>query len=483
MARIADGNAQNPYTNAYIISACSFAYEGLSRLLAGKGIDASRVVYDADHVKKDELDVIFRASEIRIYVFLQGDVSSVLSTLKKLVFLLNYSHKPVSVLILCSLPLSWLYRMLLSLVYDKDKISAIRVAGSSLTCHEIVQDDFHLLEVAARMEERLTGSVYNGLSSRELDAVLSFYRGVPVKVQSRRLGLADKTIYTHRHEGLRKMQFIQRWLNDAKMTRDLSRNIRDSQLSKIQNVESVFNYDIESKGIFPVYQVITNRKKQATGFEILLRWRRNGRIQKPAEFLTHLNNKNTWLKLTALVLDAAVRGINKYNGKYFFSVNIPPELSSGDALPGMAKKAVELLHQPEWADRLVFEFAESIDVTKDPRIPVTMNRIRQIGCRLVLDDCFSNDHVMFPVRHVHFDGLKLDKDLVDKFGSNESDCSLIKAILYYSEMTETLCTAEGVDSEDKFETLIAMGVNSFQGFYLSEPVKEAEMDRMVRQFS
>lgn len=49
-------------------------------------------------------------------------------------------------------------------------------------------------------------------------------------------------------------------------------------------------------------------------------------------------NSEIWLKLTALVIHAAVSGINKYNGKYYFSVNIPPQLASGNALPGMAKR-------------------------------------------------------------------------------------------------------------------------------------------------
>ena len=112
-----------------------------------------------------------------------------------------------------------------------------------------------------------------------------------------------------------------------------------------------------------------------------------------------------------------------------------------------------------------------------------MQGIRQNGCRLFLDDCFSSDHVMFPVRQVEFDGLKLDRDIVDKFVANESDYNLIKAMQYYSDITGGTCVAEGVDSAEKFDMLAALGLNSFQGYYLSKAVVENELDRMVRQFS
>lgn len=65
---------------------------------------------------------------------------------------------------------------------------------------------------------------------------------------------------------------------------------------------------------------------------------------------------------------------------------------------------------------------------------------------------------MFPVRQVHFDGLKLDRDIVGKFVANDNDYKLIKAIQIYSDMTGSECIAEGVDSEEKFEKLVALGV-------------------------
>lgn len=83
-----------------------------------------------------------------------------------------------------------------------------------------------------------------------------------------------------------------------------------------------------------------------------------------------------------------VRDINIMGNSIFQSifrlVSLPER-----ALPEMARKAIGMLLKPQWAEKLVFEFAEDIDVTKDKKIPETMRHLRNTGCRLFLDDCFS----------------------------------------------------------------------------------------------
>jgi EAL domain-containing protein (putative c-di-GMP-specific phosphodiesterase class I) len=54
---------------------------------------------------------------------------------------------------------------------------------------------------------------------------------------------------------------------------------------------------------------------------------------------------------------------------------------------------------------------------------------------------------------------------------------------FYSDITGRDCVAEGVDSKEKFDKLVALGIKNFQGYYLSKAVKEEELDRMVRLFS
>ncbi|MDY3587864.1 EAL domain-containing protein [Enterobacter asburiae] len=471
----------------FVISACGFTFQGYRLILNQYGIQASHIHFDGDEVSQQDLENILINQSAHIVVFLGKGIVSLLESLKRLASVLNALPVIRRVTLYGDLPDSWLYRTLGTLLNNSYQLSLIRLARVSdvITCihthHHVFKDRSYVLR--DRYKDNSSQETVKWLTKREIDVLLNFYRGMSVKEMCDEMGLSNKTVYTHRKEGVLKLRLIKRWLNDSHNFSAERRIKRRNQNTDFTDKESEIFNALYKKEIFPAYQIITDRDKKGVGFEILIRWNKNGKIVKPASFLTDISNHEIWLKIMALVIHAAVSGINKYNGKYYFSVNIPPRLASGKALPDMAKKAIDMLLKPQWAEKLVFEFAEDIDVTKDKRIPETMRHLRNTGCRLFLDDCFSNHQTMFPVRQVHFDGLKLDRDIVEHFVANDNDYNLIKAIQIYSDMTGTDCIAEGVDSEEKFEKLVALGVKNFQGYYLSRAVKEEELDRMVRIFS
>ncbi|SAD63626.1 protein YjcC [Enterobacter cloacae] len=472
---------------SFVISACGFTFQGYSLMLNKYGIQASHIHFDGDEVSPHDVENIFVNHNAHIVTFLGKGIIGLLESLKRLASVLNALPVIRRVTLYGDIPDGWLYRTLGSLLNNTHQLSLIRIASISdiISCFDTYHKGFKDRSRLLRDYNKDISAQENlkWLTRREVDVLLHFYRGMSVKELCDKMALSNKTVYTHRKEGVLKLHLIKRWLHDPHNFKAEGSIKRQSQNAGFTDKEVEVFKALHKKEIFPAYQIITDRDKKGVGFEILIRWNKNGKIVKPASFLTDISNYEIWLKMTALVIHAAISGINKYNGKYYFSVNIPPRLASGNALPDMARKAISMLLKPQWAEKLVFEFAEDIDVTKDKRIPETMRHLRNTGCRLFLDDCFSNHQTMFPVRQVHFDGLKLDRDIVEHFVANDNDYNLIKAIQIYSDMTGTDCIAEGVDSEEKFEKLVAMGIKNFQGYYLSRAVKEEELDRMVRLFS
>ncbi|HBL4970622.1 TPA: EAL domain-containing protein [Enterobacter cloacae] len=480
-------NNHDCHAQEFVISACSFTFQGYRLLLKEQGGLASQVRFEDDVANREDVYTIIKNQDAKITVFLGEEIVDLLQSLRHLADLLNTLPVIRPVTLYGNIPDSWLYGTLRSLLNNNQKLSLIRIANSGDIIARVQKKNDACRDRSRSLQDHHADCSFKdrqkGLTNRELDVLLNFYRGMSVNKQCKKFGLTNKTVYTHRKAGLRKLQLIQLWYKTSQGFSAPGSGERQGKIESLSSTEvDVFNALLKRE-IFPAYQIITDENKKGVGFEILLRWNKNGKIIKPAHFLTGVKNRELWLNITALVLHAAVSGINKYNGKYYFSVNIPPELAAGNALPEMAKKAIKMLLKPQWAGNLVFEFAEDIDVTKDKTIPETMRRLRSTGCRLFLDDCFSSHQTMFPVRQVHFDGLKLDRDIVGKFVANDNDYKLIKAIQIYSDMTGSECIAEGVDSEEKFEKLVALGVKSFQGYYLSRAVKEEELDRMVRLFS
>lgn len=407
----------------FVISTCGFTFQGYRLILNQYGIQASHIHFDGDEASQQDLENILINQSAHIVVFLGKGIVSLLESLKRLASVLNALPVIRRVTLYGDIPDGWLYRTLGTLLNNSYQLSLIRIARvsdvvtGSQTHHHVFKDRSYLLR--DRYKDNSSQDNVKWLTKREIDVLLNFYRGISVKEMCDEMGLSNKTVYTHRKEGVLKLRLIKRWLHDSHNFNTERSIKRRSQNTEFTDKEAEIFNALYKKEIFPAYQIITDRDKKGVGFEILIRWNKNGKIVKPASFLTDISNHEIWLKITALVIHAAVSGINKYNGKYYFSVNIPPRLASGNALPDMAKKAIDMLLKPQWAEKLVFEFAEDIDVTKDKRIPETMRHLRNTGCRLFLDDCFSNHQTMFPVRQVHFDGLKLDRDIVEHFVAND----------------------------------------------------------------
>jgi EAL domain-containing protein (putative c-di-GMP-specific phosphodiesterase class I) len=82
----------------------------------------------------------------------------------------------------------------------------------------------------------------------------------------------------------------------------------------------------------------------------------------------------------------------------------------------------------------------------------------------MLDDCFSQSSVMFPVRTMRFSAYKLDMSIVNDMQRDQHALALIRSLIFYCQLTGSRCIAEGVDME-KFNKLKALGVDRFQGNY------------------
>ncbi|ELW9440260.1 hypothetical protein [Pluralibacter gergoviae] len=216
-----DGGRQHKYYA--IISACSYTWVGMSNLLSQRGIYPIRVMHATEELSGEEQEIIDEGEQTQLIVFLQGDLCTILLSLKKLILWLEHSSARSDVTIFSRLPACWLYGTLHSLLRNKNKLRDVRFGSSSDPCQSLTYGHYPLIEFAAREDAGPGFCCANGLSFRELNAVLHYYQGQSVKSQSLHTGLAGKTIYTHRQHGLKKLLGVQQWLNDAAVTREMNR--------------------------------------------------------------------------------------------------------------------------------------------------------------------------------------------------------------------------------------------------------------------
>lgn len=425
------------------------------------------------------------ASARRIVVFLPEDPLWLLTTLQQAALLLDQAATPLPMLILSRCPNGWLWHTLLHLVADRALLSEVRAASSDLPARCIAAllrghalQAYPPLPTLAEKEALIRHKPAAGLSKPELITILDLLHGANIAERALHRGVSQKTLYNQRTSGLKKMaeHHPQLAANFPGHPVTAQNKIDGEDLSAF---EREFVHAIHCRDLFPVFQPIVDDEQRLQGMEILSRWRRDGTILQPGAFLPEIQADYAWLVLTAFVLQEAVQKINRYPGSFYFSINIPQAIAGHIHLPRMLETARQQLRQPRHVDRLVLEFAETIDFRLQAHAAANIAELQRLGFRIALDDCYSQGSVFFPVRQIRFNEYKLDMSIVNEMQHDPHALALIKSLHYYCKLTGSRCVAEGVDSDEKFRMLKALGIDRFQGYLISPPVNGMELEALM----
>lgn len=474
------------YTTDFILSACGFAAAGLSALLQEGGHQV--VTLQSEGEAATLLFPSGAPAEVsRLVVWLPAEPSPMLQTLMAVISALNARHVALKeVVILSSLNPAWLWYTLLRQVSGRQRLACVFALNARLPYRKMKQsllasneDCFPVpLRELAREEERAHGAPPEGLTPREMSAMLALFEGSSVQEQSFRERLSPKTLYSQRVSGLRKL---------ASQLPSLSHLVPGGQkvqtgrgLQGLSVFGQAFSEAVHRGRVYPVFQPVMNRDMAVVGCEVLARWSRDGREVPPAEFLPSLSTRTALVSLTAFMLNAAILQINRFKGTVCFLVSVPPSLSGSGALMQMVSKALGLLGEASWSARLILEISGRTPMPAEGVLMDNLRSLRDRGVKIFMGDCFAEDNMFFPVRRGPFSGYRLDVSLVSKLEHDEGERQLTEGMAHYCRLTGRVFIADGVDTPAKLAIIKALGVEYYQGSLISPPVQLDELAGILR---
>ena len=462
----------------YILSPCLYAGKGLEQMMTQGCPYLTKLISPSLDIPM--LPALQPAR--RIVVYLPDDPLLLLITLQQAASLLESAARPTPMLILSRCPDGWLWHTLRHLVTRDGLLSKVRAIASDspISCLSIPQlnhgwQDYPLLAELVEKDRLIYGRTCSGLSKPELSALLSLLQGHSISVQSKLRGVSPKTLYHQRASGLKKIADFHPLLASAFPSYvKVGQNKR--KYSTLSTFEREFVHAINCRHLFPVFHPIVDSKYRLKGVEILIRWRRDGVVLYPNTFLPKIRSEYSWLMLTVFVLQEAIQKINQYKGEFYFSINIPEAIVNHRLTLQMMRHCLRQLHRPQLSKRLALEFSEVININQTEGVAQIIAELQKLGFCVMLDDCFSEGSVFFPVRSIQFNAFKLDVKIIRDMQQDPHALALIKSLHYYCELTESHCVAEGVDSIEKFEILKELGFNHFQGHFISRPMDNSAFE-------
>ena len=227
------------------------------------------------------------------------------------------------------------------------------------------------------------------------------------------------------------------------------------------------------------YQAQVDQDGRVLGAEALIRWQHPVRgLVSPGEFIRLAEETRLIVPIGRWVLNEACRQLAAWQGhpetaRLTLAVNVSP-LQFRD--PGfMLAVAAALKDSGAPAALLKLEITESVFLTD---IANTIKRLttlkRELGISLSLDDFGTGYSSLNYLKQLPLDQVKIDRSFVSDVHTNPSDAVIAAAVIALGRTFELEVVAEGVETIEQRDALVALGYNRFQGYLYGRPLDIGE---------
>ena len=121
------------------------------------------------------------------------------------------------------------------------------------------------------------------------------------------------------------------------------------------------------------------------------------------------------------------------------------------------------------ATEIVYEVTERSTIQSLEEFDATMKHYREQGYKIAVDDFGAGYSGLNRVCAFSPEYLKLDRNLIQEIDQDSLKKSAVSATIRFCKESGIKVIAEGIETEEEFNTLIELGADYGQGYYLSKP--------------
>jgi diguanylate cyclase (GGDEF)-like protein len=244
-------------------------------------------------------------------------------------------------------------------------------------------------------------------------------------------------------------------------------------------IEQGIRFGLEHGQFVPFFEPQVDLSTGAiVGFEVLARWNHPlSGIISPDVFIPVAEDIGVIGRLSEQVISEALREAASWDAAIKISVNISPsQLADG----WLAQRIIRMLAETGFpANRLVVEITES-SLFADIELARTIaTSLKNQGIRLALDDFGTGFSSLSHLRSLPFDIIKIDRSFVTNVHAKRENSAIIRAVTTLAGALSVPVCVEGIESEESYEAMVALGCQIGQGWYFGKPMRSGQVRELL----
>lgn len=220
-----------------------------------------------------------------------------------------------------------------------------------------------------------------------------------------------------------------------------------------------------------VQPIVNAANKTVLGGEVLLRWKQNGQVIAPSEFIPLMEAHHLIHPIGNWVFEQAVALCKKaicYVPDILISCNISYLQILKSTFFLFIKKTMD--KKGVLGRNLVLELTETVSATSHENLYRFIDKIRKEEIRFAIDDLGSGYSSLNFLFECPADIVKIDKSLTKKALTSPSNKNVLRTIVYACHEAKKRVCVEGIETVEELNEIMQTECDSFQGFYFYKPM-------------
>jgi EAL domain-containing protein (putative c-di-GMP-specific phosphodiesterase class I) len=259
--------------------------------------------------------------------------------------------------------------------------------------------------------------------------------------------------------------------------------VRDAEQQRKKQLTRELRDIIRRKRVTTLFQpIVRARESTVFGYEILTRGPSSSSFRNSDMLFSFAREAKLAWALEAIALEGALRRLREvdFNDRKFL-LNLEAEMFGESEF--RIHEMVSFF--AEHRGHFVFELTERAAIEDYAQFRELLNEFRDKGIEVAIDDAGSGYASLEAIAALAPDYLKITKGLVSTLAEEPIKQDLVRMLVDLAGRIGAKTIAEGIETQEEYETCREVGIDLLQGYYLAHPQEElgqgdAEVARSLR---